>query len=877
MKIYGSFYDIDNNKITVTIISDNGNDGELVIGSKDSGIWFDGEDPIVIEQDNSDTFQTIIKTSCEIRLQITKPLDIELFAYGKRSVSVSVTKNDNCIFLGFVEPNTYSQGFAYPIESFSLNCIDALSSIQYDNYNGINANNFVEKQYDADNKSFKDIILNIFDEIRTINGISTKIYYQAKWDVNKKEIGSYTSFLQKLEISELNFIGVEFDDVQTNEDVLDSILQYLNLHIMQYGNIFYIFHWDMIRNMETYWYELDNNKARFLQKKKIPLKSAMHSDSDTNFSIDEVYNQIQVNCDINSQDTVITSPMDSDTYEDGKYRYKQHYCREYISEGEGRTSFEAFKNIVNKKNTDYDACKTVDWYFRVVDNKFWKLHINPNGDEIQSIYETDSQGKYTNMWKVPEYVFDNKLTPLLIQMGSVEKAGGPTQDDEPVSKVSMTDYLVISINGNGSDTNPEPTDEELETNQGFIEYIGNSTGGMLSPADPNTTNYLVFSGNILLQPRVQESGWSNRFINYFSMLYPTCQSWDMVFGKTVPSANNEDGRYYTRQFFKNNDSEWIEGKRSLNPYCDDKTPKELKFEYSSIGDSSDKISRLDVLECQLIVGNKICSGNSTDGFKWIENNSTNSGATIILSVNPKIGDYIIGQEHHIANTLTIEDGIDAEGTAIPITKFDGLSGQIRFKILGPVNNYWDKITRRHPTWFRHTKWSQNAVSVLSKVQNIYIKDFKCEIYSNGGGLETLSDKDLVYVSNENHKFVEKKDDIDFKIATQLTSEEAYELGIKPTVNMNSPSLNVNGTVVPFVGMYDMENGEYSKPEKFYVDSYYREYSQPRYLLETTLHNNGDIEPFNIYTSTPLKCKMFMVNYSYNVKNNEKTVTLKSYD
>ena len=42
--------------------------------------------------------------------------------------------------------------------------------------------------------------------------------------------------------------------------------------------------------------------------------------------------------------------------------------------------------------------------------------------------------------------------------------------------------------------------------------------------------------------------------------------------------------------------------------------------YSSIGDSSDKISRLDVLECQLIVGNKICSGNSTDGFKWVENN-----------------------------------------------------------------------------------------------------------------------------------------------------------------------------------------------------------------------------------------------------------------
>ena len=43
MKIFGHFYDIDNNKIAVNIISDNGVDGELEIGSKDSGIWFDGE------------------------------------------------------------------------------------------------------------------------------------------------------------------------------------------------------------------------------------------------------------------------------------------------------------------------------------------------------------------------------------------------------------------------------------------------------------------------------------------------------------------------------------------------------------------------------------------------------------------------------------------------------------------------------------------------------------------------------------------------------------------------------------------------------------------------------------------------------------------
>ena len=48
-------------------------------------------------------------------------------------------------------------------------------------------------------------------------------------------------------------------------------------------------------------------------------------------------------------------------------------------------------------------------------------------------------------------------------------------------------------------------------------------------------------------------------------------------------------------------------------------------------------------------------------------------------------------------------GIDAEGIAIPIKKADKVSGRVKFMILGPVNALWDVVTRRHKTWFRHTK------------------------------------------------------------------------------------------------------------------------------------------------------------------------------
>ena len=52
--------------------------------------------------------------------------------------------------------------------------------------------------------------------------------------------------------------------------------------------------------------------------------------------------------------------------------------------------------------------------------------------------------------------------------------------------------------------------------------------------------------------------------------------------------------------------------------------------------------------------------------------------------------------------------LETEGTAIPITKDDALSGAVVFRILGPINLTWNDITRRHKTWFRHTKWYNNT-------------------------------------------------------------------------------------------------------------------------------------------------------------------------
>ena len=69
MYIYGTFKDINNVDITVHIVTNEDKTKTLEIGK--DGDFF-GEDPIKIETDNDDTFDTIIRKSCKISLVTEK-------------------------------------------------------------------------------------------------------------------------------------------------------------------------------------------------------------------------------------------------------------------------------------------------------------------------------------------------------------------------------------------------------------------------------------------------------------------------------------------------------------------------------------------------------------------------------------------------------------------------------------------------------------------------------------------------------------------------------------------------------------------------------------------------------------------------------------
>ena len=246
--------------------------------------------------------------------------------------------------------------------------------------------------------------------------------------------------------------------------------------------------------------------------------------------------------------------------------------------------------------------------------------------------------------------------------------------------------------------------------------------------------------------------------------------------------------------------------------------------------------------------------------------------TFSLGVDPKIQDYIIGTEFELQNTIDYTMNVDAEGTAIPIRKSDAVSGAVHFKILGPVNSLWNDITRRHPTFFRHTKYYETARFVLAHTENIIIKDFECKIYTDNGGNDITDDNDIIYMSDETHRYINKKDDIDFKFVTQLTSRECAEKGIANTINMNS--VVDYTTKLHLTSLYNALNETTAKPEELYVDQYYRQYSTPKIIMEATMHNADNIIMSNLYNSTVLNKKFFIQSMNFDVKMDNKQLTFK---
>lgn len=921
MYIHGSFLSQQGDTITVHIVTGNDRTQTIEIGTEKADVYF-SDDPAEIENEVNDTFDVLLRNSAKIRL-LCGNLITNLFSTSCRDAVVNIYKNDTCIFAGFIEPQTLSQPYNNRWDELELNCIDALSALQYSKYKNVGALGVIYAfvKAEAAQRSFYDIATEILQGVTEgldiLGNQNIKFWYDGSKAVDAQTANRY-QVLRQLSISDLLFMGDDESDVWQQDEVLEELLKYLNLHIVQDGFNFYIFSWESVKAApdKIIWHDIVTNSTKTTAQQAVTIALANVADCDTTISIGDVYNQLLLTAKVEDIESVIESPLDDDLLV-SPYINKQKYLTEYSSDGEGKTAYYAMKAMVNGESTNYGGGAITHWYVQVMRNKLWTFPMKGNtGVDLVDYFGSEG----TNQHALPDWL-GQAPGAAIMALGSV-KINTANDDNSPASKVNMTNYLVVSVNGNGIDNDENktyPSVADIQKNIPYAVYTGNKAGGVFSPSDDKTTNYIVLSGKVILNPIMAVTGNFSAMRKKMGDRPPyqgsgggggTTPPPMYFWHQTVPSRNNGDGRYYTRQYWQaeipNKEVSWHEGADSgFYPYTGE-GPQEYEFKYSEVGDSSDKISKVAVLACMLVIGDKCVvektpdndQGDTDENGKPIPYTNTPEDAyknfvwkkfkersecqsddeyyqqCFTIGFDPKIGDKLIGQEYDLQKTFSYKLGIDAEGIAIPITKGDKISGKVRFMILGPVNATWDVITRRHPTFFRHTKWSSSSVPLLAHVSSILIKSFEVKVYSDNGLISNGNDdNDIIYMSDTKETFVNKKDDLEFKINSALTATECAQLGVSNTVKLSTP-LNIS-TGDGVLEVYDRNGNVKAKPEQIYVDSYYTEYHKPRIVMAQKLRDiDNVVSLFNHYRHEALNKEFFVQGIGRNLIEGRADLTLK---
>lgn len=824
-------------------------------------VAFAAEDAVEVGASVNGVFDHALRHSATIRLQTSRYLP-GLFCANCLESRVKVKHGETVVFAGWVEPMAYAQEFNSVADDLELNCIDSLSALQYGRYLGVGSAGvtWAGVRTAAGNRTLLEIVKGALDSVS--GGETYRLWYDGSRDLP----GYSGNIFAGIEVSDLLLLGESEDETWTQLEAVEETLRYLNLHIEQTGTDYRIFDWRTRgESGARTWTDLLTGNTMTETGRETTFSSQNVEGRETQLTIGEVWNRISVKCEVKELENLVESPLDDDDMT-SPYTNRQKYLTTYstdIANDFDIDGFNAFQALLKGEETTHGGSTATDWYAQVWNHEAWRF--GPSG-WLEDLTDGNShQERLLNAMTAG-------IHGALIAFGKVERKAD-RKDNSPTARIEMSRMLAVSVNGNGIDTETghHPNAAELLAASPVATYTGNLSGGVYSPADEETTNYIVISGSVVLNPVMAETvSWPD----YRGMT--AGELGDYFLGddlKTkhhlVGSRTCEHGRYLTRRWWaaatptsEPSDS----GRRSgLVPYTGD-GPEEYEFKYSAIGDGTDTVSKVGVLACMLIIGDKCCVETGIDGqpgdFEWKTYKERSECAdddeyyaqSFTIGFDPKIGDKLIGTEHKIQNNIDYTMGLEAEGMAIPVRMADKVSGQVRFVVLGPVNTTWDEVTRRHKTWFRSTKWGVNAVPLMAHVSTIYVKAFEVKLYSDNGKINNADGSDLIYMSDTAEDFVNEKDDITMRLNSALTAEERRALGLGENVRLSVPLDRRTGNGL--LTVRDTGSGETGKPEQLYVDAYYAECHEPRVELRQRVRETGEAWEWNSYRHPALAGKRF---------------------
>ena len=887
--IHGTFKDVENKTVEVRINTSSGNN-EIVIGNgHDSDVYF-SSDPVTISMQLEDMFEVIIKKSASISLQSKIYLGDILFAGKPNDVSVTIYRDNRLVFDGYLEANSFDQPWAHQIETFELNCVDHLSLLEY--------------KYWTDTMSYNELLndVNNYTFLTMLSKIglnSYNVYYD-----NSKNVGGQ-SIWNTAGISLNVFLGDSEDKVMNYEEILTHILRYFNLHIIQEGSDLYIFDWNTITSNTVSWVKLFGNSNSPVSLSNISVTKNSYSDDSSSLSMSEVYNQIQVKCKIDDAVEVIPSMLDTgDLYD--YYNHQQLCITEAWYDGASYKLKDTLKsffgsNMFSNENSievnygDVNSWHAQDWYMKWLYNPKWSLHYDNSIIDSFVPYDGSNPAYQT---KILQLLYENRFMPAFISIGSGSEMKNGAQ--HRTSRPSLSNYLVISgCAGWSVDSDNQHYGDcqfasyndmyaairnaaSKASSSGCLASYDSGTAINVSPTEDDKTNFIIISGSITLEPRHIKMGSTSSPSGYRARQFKSGDnaSWGNVIAHITDSSlywaagdgyrcqnNGVNGHYQQVPWTNRYDS--VSGNSPVvNPSVNFLSPPVNKrgidnvyWSYSKFvynmskttegWSQEDTINKISVLECELKIGDKYCVEdlNNLDTYKcptfhWYTAEECEQygypNKSFTIGFDPVIGENILGKEFQLTNT---SDGRvnSKDGMAIPIKKSDALSGTVTFKIKGVMDLQWDTYIHQDRSSSSSYVHIEGTTHLWPYISALWIKDFN--LYFDGENNATSkNDKDLIYMSDESHNYIKKRDDIEFCLNTQLGEEEAANYGLDTSLAYSNV---INMAANLGLGNITAPNGT-DRAEKLYVDQYWKLYNVPKVIMNTQLHNSN-YSIFNTFT------------------------------
>lgn len=840
------------------------------------GIGFAGEGAVEVSSEANDSLETLVRSSCVIRL-LTEQHVPGLWVQNALGAPVVVSRDGEVVWMGFVEPRTYSQPYNSTLDELELNCVDLLSALQWVHYGGLETEEaWKEHEGESGEVTFADLV---FGSLETVWNALLLNPDAPQMEVvmglhRRLEDGTAPELLGSLSVDECVVLGEDWGDVWTLERCVTEPLRWLGLQAVQDGGRLLLVDWRGVlvdggcAAMEA------GGDTLTLMSDTVTLSDDNAGDTDTQLTVGESWNRVRLTSALDELDVVIEGPTDGC---ESVWPMSQRLCREYLgakeykdignltAAGEGAT-YAVLEMAIGA--TTKDCAYKTDWWLRVKEHRLWSFPAVAVRDIA------DAADGLTRQHEVPWAIGGADGVRGAVLLSLAKEALSPAQEAEiKTHRLSWTDMVVVSVNGNMEDSRNnhyyEKPDETQLNGMAPVAVFAGERSVSLDPVDASTVNYVVLSGALQMLLALHSTSWSDcwAYANRRpGSTYPV--SWGTHKGEqemvTVvrryyhaawPLVRIGSTNQYEEDHSRGLQSEdWHTGNASTTPLRGFAPPpgkdiKAFKYERNADGSTTDKKWKVPVLACMLVVGDKVAveTGGGDTGligdFEWrtfkerdecVDDDEYYSQC-IYLGFNPKIGDYLVGESREVMDNVTPELGIDVSGTAIPVRHGDGVHGRVRFEILGPVNLIYEDVKYKHGTWFRPANATTNYERVLPWVSSILLKDFKVRVVSDAGRDLDEGDGELVWLSDEADGYVNELELEEMALSSALTSAEARELGIAKVLKKGTVLHDGCGVTQ----LVDLVSGETDKAEKMIVDRVWRDVHAAHVELEQTVLDDGE--------------------------------------